>query len=62
MDLDPETDLILTREINAPRELLFMCWTTPEHLMCFIPAINTPSPLPARTGDGVGYSAKHLVA
>lgn len=38
MDLDPETDLILTREINAPRELLFMCWTTPEHLVhWFVP-------------------------
>ena len=33
-----------------------------EHLMCLGPAIGTPSPLPARTGDGVGYSAEHLVA
>ena len=33
-----------------------------EHLMCLGPAIDTPSPLPARTGDGVGYSAEHLVA
>jgi hypothetical protein len=33
-----------------------------EHLMCLIPAMNAPSPFPARTGDGVGYSAEHLVA
>jgi len=38
MDLDPQTDLILTREMNAPRELLYMCWTTPEHLVhWFVP-------------------------
>ena len=33
-----------------------------KHLMCLSPAMAAPSPLPARTGDGVGYSAKHLVA
>lgn len=33
-----------------------------EHLMCLGPDIASPSPLPARSGDGVGYSAKHLVA
>ncbi len=32
------------------------------HLMCFGPAINTPSPILAGIGDGVEYSAKHLVA
>lgn len=38
MDLDPETDLILTRDINAPRDLIYACWTTPEHLMqWFVP-------------------------
>lgn len=38
MSYDPETDLILTRDINAPRELLFTCWTTPEHLVhWFVP-------------------------
>jgi uncharacterized protein YndB with AHSA1/START domain len=38
MDLDPETDLVLTRDINAPREVLWRCWTTPEHLMpWFVP-------------------------
>lgn len=36
--LDPETDLILTREINAPREVIYTCWTTPEHLVhWFVP-------------------------
>ena len=33
-----------------------------KHLMCFVSAINGPSPVPARTNDGVGYSAEHLVA
>jgi uncharacterized protein YndB with AHSA1/START domain len=38
MDLDPDLDLVLTREINAPREILWKCWTTPEHLMpWFVP-------------------------
>ncbi len=37
-DLDPTLDLVLTREINAPREVLYMCWTTPEHLVhWFVP-------------------------
>ena len=36
--LDPELDLVLTREVNAPREILYMCWTTPEHLVhWFVP-------------------------
>lgn len=38
MTYDPETDLILTRDINAPREVLYTCWTTPEHLVhWFVP-------------------------
>jgi uncharacterized protein YndB with AHSA1/START domain len=38
MDLDPETDLTLTRDISAPRKLLWQCWTTPEHLIhWFVP-------------------------
>lgn len=37
-DLNPELDLVLTREINAPREILYKCWTTPEHLVhWFVP-------------------------
>ncbi len=37
-DLDPELDLVLTREIDAPREILYTCWTTPEHLVhWFVP-------------------------
>ncbi len=37
-DLDPDTDLILTREIAAPRALIYTCWTTPEHLIhWFVP-------------------------
>lgn len=38
MTFDPETDLVLTREINAPRGLIYTCWTTPEHLVhWFVP-------------------------
>ena len=38
MGLDPETDLVLTREIAAPRALIYTCWTTPEHLVhWFVP-------------------------
>ncbi|OYX22697.1 MAG: hypothetical protein B7Z10_12760 [Rhodobacterales bacterium 32-66-7] len=38
MNLDPELDLVLEREVNAPREVLYTCWTTPEHLVhWFVP-------------------------
>jgi uncharacterized protein YndB with AHSA1/START domain len=30
---DPKLDLVLERELDAPVELLWKCWTTPEHLM-----------------------------
>ena len=37
-DYDPKLDLILEREVKAPREILYMCWTTPEHLVhWFVP-------------------------
>lgn len=37
-DLDPALDLVLERELNAPRDLIYTCWTTPEHLMqWFVP-------------------------
>lgn len=35
MRLDPETDLTFTRTINAPRSVLWECWTTPEHIKNF---------------------------
>lgn len=35
MILDPETDLSFTRTLNAPRALLWACWTTPEHIKHF---------------------------
>ena len=35
MNLDPETDLTFTRTIQAPRTLLWECWTTPEHIKHF---------------------------
>ncbi|PKP69904.1 MAG: polyketide cyclase [Alphaproteobacteria bacterium HGW-Alphaproteobacteria-4] len=38
MELDPDLDLVLTREIAAPREILWACWTRPEHLVnWFVP-------------------------
>ncbi|MCA0203735.1 MAG: SRPBCC family protein [Proteobacteria bacterium] len=38
MILDPETDLKLTRTLNAPRALLWDCWTKPKHLVhWFVP-------------------------
>ena len=38
VDYDADTDLVLTRDITAPRHILWMCWTTPEHLMpWFVP-------------------------
>lgn len=35
MKLNPETDLTFTRTINAPRSLLWECWTTPAHVKNF---------------------------
>ena len=35
MKLKPETDLSFTRTLNAPRSLLWECWTTPEHIKNF---------------------------
>ena len=35
MKLDPKTDLTFTRTINAPRALLWECWTTPRHIEKF---------------------------
>ncbi|MGX0974850.1 uncharacterized protein YndB with AHSA1/START domain [Roseovarius sp. MBR-51] len=35
MTLDPKTDLTFTRTIDAPRALLWECWTTPEHIKNF---------------------------
>ena len=34
-DLDPALDLSFTRTLNAPRALLWECWTTPAHLRQF---------------------------
>ena len=35
MDLDPKTDLKLERIVNIPRQLVWECWTTPEHIKHF---------------------------
>ncbi|NCT12194.1 MAG: SRPBCC family protein [Rhodobacterales bacterium] len=32
MDIDPDLDLVLSRDIAAPRELIYRCWTSEEHL------------------------------
>jgi uncharacterized protein YndB with AHSA1/START domain len=35
MKLDPKTDLTFTRTLDAPRSVLWECWTTPEHIKHF---------------------------
>ena len=35
MNLNPDTDLSFTRALNAPRMVLWECWTTPKHIMNF---------------------------
>ncbi|MCU0564458.1 MAG: SRPBCC family protein [Desulfobacterales bacterium] len=38
-DLDPDTDLSLTRTLAAPRQLIWDCWTNPRHIPhFFVPA------------------------
>ena len=34
-DLDPNTDLSFTRTLAAPRQLIWECWTSPEHIPHF---------------------------
>lgn len=42
MNLDPKTDLKLERIVDVPRELLWECWTTPEHIKnFFVPRPHT---------------------
>lgn len=53
MTLDPATDLILERVVNAPRELLWLCWTTPGHIKQFfipVPHKVTACDLDLRVG------------
>jgi uncharacterized protein YndB with AHSA1/START domain len=35
MELDPKTDLRLERVVNVPRDLVWECWTKPEHIRNF---------------------------
>ena len=35
LDLDPDLDLVLKRRVNAPRHLLYQCWTREEHIPHF---------------------------
>lgn len=38
-DLDPNTDLSFTRTLAVPRQLIWECWTKPDHIPhFFIPA------------------------
>lgn len=38
-DLDPATDLTLTRTLSVPRQLIWECWTDPAHIPhFFVPA------------------------
>ena len=38
--IDPRLDLVLERIVNVPRELVWIAWTTPEHIKKWF----TPSP------------------
>lgn len=52
-DFDPDLDLVLTRTLDAPRDLVWACWTTPHHLApWFVPAPHSivACDLDARTG------------
>jgi uncharacterized protein YndB with AHSA1/START domain len=40
MNLDPERDLTFTRTLKVPRDLVWECWTSPEH----IPHFFVPKP------------------
>ena len=40
MDLDPKTDLSFTRTLPVPKELVWECWTSAEH----IPHFYVPRP------------------
>lgn len=40
LDLDANTDLSFTRTLNAPRQLIWECWTDPMH----IPHFFVPTP------------------
>jgi uncharacterized protein YndB with AHSA1/START domain len=42
---DPKLDLVFERIVDVPRELVWMAWTTPEHLKKWI------NPMPYTTGD-----------
>lgn len=38
MAFDPDFDLVLTRDMKAPRAVLWDCWTKPEHIVhWFVP-------------------------
>lgn len=38
-DLDPNTDLSFTRTLAVPRQLIWECWTQPQHIpYFFVPA------------------------
>lgn len=39
--LDTDCDLVLTRDLNAPRSVIYTCWTDPAHLPhWFVPKPN----------------------
>ncbi len=43
--IDPQTDLVLDRTVDVPRELVWRAWTEPKHLMPWF------CPLPWKTVD-----------
>lgn len=38
MDINPDLDLVLERTLDAPRDIVWLCWTSEEHLpQWFVP-------------------------
>jgi len=53
LKIDPKLDLVLERNIDVPRELVWKVWTTPEHLkhwFCPKPWLVTECELDPRPG------------
>jgi uncharacterized protein YndB with AHSA1/START domain len=51
--IDPKLDLVLERVVDVPKELVWQCWTVPEHLMpwfCPKPWLTTECNIDLRPG------------
>ncbi|MFA5582082.1 MAG: SRPBCC family protein [Paracoccaceae bacterium] len=61
-ELDPKTDLSFTRTLAVPRQLLWECWTKPEHIPHFFaPAPHEVSAVEIDLRPGGRFYATFLV-